>query len=87
MLPQFWVTLRKIITLNTQNTILICNKTKQSIKHKYPLVLNVSPNVVNSPIHCIHFKPTKRDFKGKVPKYPRRALHLSGSEDRFGGGG
>jgi hypothetical protein len=33
-----------------------------SVEHKYLLVPHVSPNVKEgSPIHCIHFKPTKRD--------------------------
>ena len=35
---------------------------KLSIECKYPSVLHVSPNVEDgSPIHYIHFKPTKRD--------------------------
>ena len=60
---QFWVIryYRKFYILNNQNTILICNK-KLSIEHKYPSVLHVYPNVEDgSPIHCIHFKPTKRN--------------------------
>ena len=66
MSPQFWVThyFIKTITLNNQNTILIFNKKKLSIEHKYPLVSHVSPNVHDSQIHCTHFKPTKRDLKG-----------------------
>ena len=59
--PQFWVTqyyFRKTYILNNQNTILICKQKKLSIEDKYPLVSHVSPN---GPIHCIHFKPTKRD--------------------------
>ena len=33
-----------------------------SIERKYPLVSHVSSNVEDgSPVHCIHFKPTKRD--------------------------
>jgi hypothetical protein len=47
--------------LNNQNTIFICNKKNLSIKCKYSSVSHVSPNVKDgSPIHCIHFKPTKR---------------------------
>jgi hypothetical protein len=35
---------------------------KLPIERKYPLVSHVSPNVEDSrPIHCIHFKPTKRN--------------------------
>ena len=38
------------------------NRKKKSIKHKYPSVLHVSQNVEDdSPIHCINFKPTKRN--------------------------
>ena len=41
---------------------MICNKKKLSIERKYPSVSHVSPNVEDgSPIHCIHFKPTKRN--------------------------
>ena len=48
--------------MNNQNTILICNKKKLLIEREYPLVSHVSPSVEDgSPIHCIHFKPTKRD--------------------------
>jgi hypothetical protein len=35
---------------------------KLSIERKYPSVSHVSPNVEDGrPIHCIHFKPTKRN--------------------------
>jgi len=41
---------------------MICNKKKLSIERKYPSVSHVSPNVEDGrPIHCIHFKPTKRN--------------------------
>ena len=36
-------------------------KTLLLIERNYPLVSHVSPKVDNSPIHSIHFKPTKRD--------------------------
>ena len=41
---------------------MICNKKILSIERKYPSVSHVSPNVEDGrPIHCIHFKPTKRN--------------------------
>ena len=61
--PQFWLTqyFRKTNILNNQYALLICNK-KTKIERKYPLVSHVSPNVGNgSPIHCINFKPAKRN--------------------------
>ena len=64
MSPQFWLTqfFRKTNIMNNQYAILICNKKKLSIKRKYPSVSHVSPNVEDgSPIHCINFKPTKRN--------------------------
>ena len=64
MSPQIWVTqyFRRFHILNNKNTILICNQKYISIRHKYPLASHVFPNVEDgSPIHCIHFKPTKRD--------------------------
>ena len=52
---------RNFSIFNNQNTILICVRIL-SIKCKYPLVSHVSPNVEDaSPIHCVHFKATKRD--------------------------
>ena len=46
---QFWFVTKK-------------KKKKLSIERKGPLVSHVSPNVKDgSLIHCIHFKPTKRD--------------------------
>ena len=48
--------------LNNPNTILICNIKNISIEHKDSKVLHISPSVEDgSLIHCIHFKPTKRD--------------------------
>ena len=75
MSPQFWVTryFKKINILSNEYTILICNRqNKLSIGRKYPLVLHVSPNVEDgSPIHCIHFKPTKRDLHKSI-----KGLHV-----------
>jgi hypothetical protein len=68
MLLQIWVTqyIRKTNVLNNQNTLLICN-IFFSIEWKYPSVLHVSPNVEDgSPIHCIHFKSTKRDLHKSI---------------------
>ena len=59
--------LEKTNTLNNLNPILICNKRKLSIEHKYSLVSHVFPNVEDaSPIHCIYFKPTKRDLHKSI---------------------
>ena len=69
MSPPFGVTqyFRKTNIFSNQNTILICKKKKLSIKRKYPLVWHVSPNVEDgSPIHCIHFKSTKRDMDKSI---------------------
>ena len=64
MSPQFWITkyFRKLNILNIQYAILICNQKKLLIECKYPSVSHVSPKVEDcSPIHCIKFKPTKRN--------------------------
>ena len=69
MSPQFWVTqyFRKTNILNYKLQSSFVTKKKLLllllllIERNYPLVLHVSPNVDNSPIHSIHFEPTKRD--------------------------
>ena len=54
--------LRKTNILNNEYAILICYKKKLSIEFKYPSVSHVSSNDEDgSPIHCINFKPTKRN--------------------------
>src|SRR6202022_4841426 len=54
--------LEKLIFWNVKIQSFFLTKQKLSIEHKYLLVSHVSPNVEDaSPIHCIHFKPTKRD--------------------------
>ena len=64
MWPQFWLThfFVKTNILNNQYAILICTKKNLSIERKYTSVSHVSSNVEDgSPIHCINFKPTKRN--------------------------
>ena len=59
----FWLTqyFRKLIFWIFKKSWFVTKK-KLSIERKYPSVLHVSPNVEDgSPIHCIHFKPTKRN--------------------------
>ena len=65
ILAQFWV----IQYLEKQIFWIIKIKSwfvtkKLLTEYKYPLVSHVSPNVEDGiPIHCIHFKPTKRNMQ------------------------
>ena len=62
MSSQFWLTQYFWKTNILSNQYAIVTKKNLSIKRKDPSILHVSPNVEDgSAIHCINFKPAKRN--------------------------